>query len=506
MSMTCRCRTIALLVLGWPLAAAAGPPLRWGGDSEGGVPYEFQDPRAPTRLIGFEVEIADAIGRKLDRPARFVQNQWDGLIPGLQRGNYDMVLSGLEITADRARVVRFSRPYCATHLQLAVRSDGPELRGLDDLRGRKVGTLKASLAQRLLEAHGGIDVVSYDGQINIYEDLANHRLDAALNDHVMALYYVAPMPRLKMVGPPIGRIEYGIAVRPGDEALLRQIDAALGELIASGELRHILERWNLWTPLTAQLLDDARPGSSAPVAFEEYLRDRRQTRSLGERLRQYVGYLPILGRGALVTVELSVLAMILAVALGLSLALGRLYGPAPLRWACVGYIEIVRGTPLLIQLFLIFYGLPHVGIQLSPMVAAVLGLGLNYAAYEAENYRAGIQSIPHTQMEAALALGMTRPQALRHVIVPQALRLVLPPVTNDFIALFKDSSLVSVITMVELTKAYGQLASMHYDYLGLGVLTAAMYFFIGLPFVRLARWAEGRFTPGERPSTRSLLY
>jgi polar amino acid transport system substrate-binding protein len=98
-------------------------------------------------------------------------------------------------------------------------------------------------------------------------------------------------------------------------------------------------------------------------------------------------------------------------------------------------------------------------------------------------------------MEAALALGMTRLQALRYVIVPQAMRLVLPPVTNDFIALLKDSSLVSVITMVELTKAYGQLASIHYDYLGIGLLAAAMYFLIGLPFVRLARYAERRFAP-----------
>src|SRR5213078_3282907 len=118
--------------------------------------------------------------------------------------------------------------------------------------------------------------------------------------------------------------------------------------------------------------------------------------------------------------------------------------------------------------------------------------GLNYAASESENYRAGITSIPHGQTEASQALGMTRWQSLRHIILPQALRLVIPPVTNDFIALFKDSSIVSVITMVELTKVYGQLASTYYDYIGIGLLTAAIYFVLGLPFVRLARWAEAR--------------
>lgn len=482
---------------------AAAAPLLWGADSEGGAPYEFQDPKDPKRLIGFEVEMVEAIGRALGRPTRFVQNQYDGLIPGLQRGNYEMVVCGLEITPEHAREVAFSRPYHVTHLQLAVRSESDRYLSLDDLRGRKVGTLKASLAQRVLEARGGFEVVSYDGQINIYEDLRNGRLEAALNDHVIALYGVAAMSGLKLVGAPLGRIEYGIAVRKADTALLAQIDRALANLIASGEQRRILERWNLWNREVATLFGDNRPGGVAPTAFEAYRRERQRQRTLGERLRQYLSYLPVLGQGALVTVQLSVVSMALAILLGLSVALARLYGPAPVRAAALAYIELIRGTPLLIQLFLIFYGLPHVGIKLSPMVAAILGLAINYSAYEAENYRAGIQSIPTTQMEAARALGMSRAQALRHVIVPQAMRLVIPPVTNDFIALFKDSSLVSVITMVELTKAYGQLASIHYDYLGIGLLAAAMYFLIGLPFVRLARWAERRFTPGARARPRT---
>jgi polar amino acid transport system substrate-binding protein len=145
---------------------------------------------------------------------------------------------------------------------------------------------------------------------------------------------------------------------------------------------------------------------------------------------------------------------------------------------------------LLIQLFLIFYGLPHLGVRLDPFVAAVLGLGLNYGACEAENYRAGILSIPKAQMDASQALGMSHGQSIRYVILPQAIRVVIPPVTNDFIALLKDSSLVSVITMVELTSTYGQLASTYFDYLGIGLLTAAVYFLIGLPFVRLSRYFE----------------
>lgn len=470
-------------------------PLTWGADSEGGAPYEFQNPENPKEIIGFEVDMIEAIGRILGRPTRFVQNQWDGLIPGLERGDYDMVVSGLEITPDRAQVINFSRPYYSTYEQLAVRADTRGIRSLEDCRGKKVGTLKGSLAHRILEARKDLDVLSYDGQINAYEDLANGRLDAVLMDHIIALYNVAPMPNLSMVGAPIDHIEYGIGIRKEDTVLLEQINEALGKMIASGELRRILQKWGIWTPRCAEFFADYLPGTQRAEAFQRFLETRSQSPSRWQRAKQYASYLPLLGQGALVTVELSVIAMGLAVLLGLIVALARLYAPGVVRVASTAYIEAIRGTPLLIQLFLIFYGLPHIGIKLSPMVAAILGLGLNYSAYEAENYRAGIQSIPRTQMEAALALGMTRMQALRHVIIPQAMRLVIPPVTNDFIALFKDSSLVSVITMVELTKAYGQLASIHYDYLGIGLLTAAMYFLIGLPFVRLARLAERHFTP-----------
>jgi polar amino acid transport system substrate-binding protein len=200
--------------------------------------------------------------------------------------------------------------------------------------------------------------------------------------------------------------------------------------------------------------------------------------------------LKFLLHGALTTVELSVLGMALAVVVGLGVVLVRLYGGVPLRWMAQAYVEVIRGTPLLIQLFLIYYGLPQIGIRLNPFLAGVLGLGLNYAASEAENYRAGIQSIPSGQTEAAMALGMSRWQSLQHIVLPQAFRVVIPPVTNDFIAMFKDSSIVSVITMVELTKAYGMLAMSTYNYIGLGLITAGIYFGLSYPASLFANWLE----------------
>ncbi len=472
---------------------SAKPPLRWGGDAEGGAPYSFPNPKDPSKIIGYEVDLVDALAAEMNRRPEFVQNQWDGLVPGLQRGNYDLIVSGLEITADRQQEISFSEPYYLTFEQLTVRQETDDINSLADCSGRTVGTLKFSLADRILRAQPNVDVRSYEGDVTVYEDLANRRLDAVLLDYPIAIYYGKPNNKLKMVGEPIGRMMYGIGVRKEDAELLEEVNRALETISENGKLRQILERWGLWNELMAEYLNDTEPSTMAASEYEAYLKTIKVKRTLLQRLVQYVSYLPLLGKGAIITLELSIISMIVAVVIGLLVTLLRLYMPPPISKIAVLYVEIMRGTPLLLQLFFIFYGLPNIGIKLSPFLAAIIGLGLNYAAYEAELYRAGIQSIPHAQMEAALALGMTKAQAIRHIILPQAVRFVIPPVTNDFIALLKDSSLVSVITMVELTKVYGQLAATYYDYFGIGILAAAMYLLIGLPFVRLSRLAERHF-------------
>lgn len=487
--------------------SAVAQDLRWGGDAEGGAPYLLPDPKNPRRIIGFEIDLMEALAKQLNRKSVFVQNQWDGLIPGLQRGSYDLAVNGIEITDDRKQQVGFSIPYYACGEQLSVRAGENSINAIADLKDKTVGTLKFSLAHRLLEQaqrdfNGALEIRSYENQNNPYDDLTNGRLQAVLMDWPIAVYYSKPNPKLKFTGAVIGEMQYGIAVRKDDAALLKQVNEALSALIKSGELRAIYDKWGIWNEETEKLFARLSQPEQKGDALAEFTQTVTAKLTWRERLKRYWGYLPaLLLVGAPMTLLISVLGMALAIALGLLLALVNLYAPTPLAWLARAYVELFRGTPLLIQLYLIFYGLPSLpfgGIRLSPIVAAVVGLGLNYAAYEAENYRAGIQAIPRGQMEAALSLGLTRGQSLRYVIVPQAMRLVIPPVTNDFIALFKDSSIVSVITMVELTKIYGQLAATYYDYIGAGILTAAIYFLMGLPFVRLARWAEKRLATDQR--------
>ncbi len=201
---------------------------------------------------------------------------------------------------------------------------------------------------------------------------------------------------------------------------------------------------------------------------------------------------PLLLQAAGMTIFLACASMPLAILLGLAIALGRLYGPAPLRWLLVTYVEVIRGTPLLLQLYVLFYLLPEVGLTLPALAAAISGLAINYSAYESEIYRAGLRAIPRGQMEAALALGMSTRQALRRIILPQAVRIVIPPVTNDFIALFKDTSMCSVITVMELTGAYRVQRNDTQATVVLAVLTSVLYLAMSVPLSHLASRLEKR--------------
>ncbi|MCC6765955.1 MAG: ABC transporter permease subunit [Deltaproteobacteria bacterium] len=469
--------------------------LRWGADAQGGAPYVFQDPMDPNHLIGFEVDLATALAAELGVRARPVQGQWDMLLDLLGRGDFDAALNGIEVADEKLRVALLTRPYYVAPERLTVRrGDAAAPRTPAALRGRLVGTLPGSLAERILR-RAGAEVRTYDGgQNEIYADLVLGRTDAVLLDAPISLYYGEIEPALEAVPGDFGEVRYAVAVPLGEEPLRAALDDALARLAADGRLRAIYERWGLWNDATAALLGaPAGGGRGVAEALEAWRTAVGKPPPLLERLRdRYPRTLALFARGAALTLALSFTAMALAVPLGIGLALCRKYGPLPLRALAIGYIEFVRGTPLLVQLIMLYFGLPELGVTLDPFVAGAVALGLNYAAAEAENYRAGLESVPAGQLEASWSLGLSTMQALRFVIGPQAVRVAIPPATNDFIALLKDSSLVSLVTLTELTKTYLNLANAMRDHLGLGLLVAAWYLAIGLPFAWLARRAEAR--------------
>lgn len=488
--------SLGLVFVVTALTASAKEPLRWGADGQGGAPYVFQDPMDPTRLTGFEVELAGLLSSRLGLQSQPVAGPWDKLLELLARGDFDLALNGIEVAEEKKRVALLTRPYFAAAEVLTVRrGDASAPRTLEALSEKKVGTLPGSLAERIAQRYGA-DVRTYEGgQDEIYDDLKLGRTDAVLLDDPVARYYADFDEALESIRGDFGVVEYAIAVRLDDHARLEALNRALDGLAADGSLRALYERWGLWTPATATLLGDpdATPRAHA-IEYDRWKTAVGHLPPFWERVRtRYPAYLPLFVKGAGLTLLASVTAMALAIALGVLLAVGRRFGPAALRWACVAYIEFFRGTPLLVQLTMIYFGLPELGVRLDPFAAGVIALGLNYAAAEAENYRAGLESVPRGQVEASQVLGLSTLQTLRYVVGPQAVRISIPPMTNDFIALLKDSSLVSVVTLTELTKTYTTLANSTRDHLGLGLLVALCYLLVGLPFARLARVVEARF-------------
>jgi polar amino acid transport system substrate-binding protein len=484
-----RIETIVLLLALAVSAHGQQKILRWGGDSEGGAPYVEADPNDPAKVIGFDVEVAETIAKGLGRNAQFVQVAWASIDQSVQRGDFDIGMSGVEDSPAKRAALAATIPYYEFTETITVRAaDRDRYKSLEDLHGRRVGTLGGTMAyERLLEAQKtlGITPVSYDDDVHPYEDVVAGRLDAVLLDNIIAARAMKRMPGLYThYDRPVATGHY-IAVLAKENGTLRdQVNEILKARMRDGTLEHIYRKWEIW--------DQFQPKFFARVLAPEQPRNRATAQPAVSRSEAVLRYLPSLLRAAVITIVLSVLAMALAVAAGVIIATGRVYGGWLTRALLTAYVEIIRGTPVLLQLFVLYYGLSAV-IRLPAFVAALIGLGLNYAAYESEIYRGAMEAVPRGQLEAARTLGLTEVQVFRYVRGPQAFRIALAPMTNDFVALLKDSSLVSVITVVELTKQTSIFAANIGSWVIPGALCAALYLILSLPLARLARMLEERW-------------
>jgi polar amino acid transport system substrate-binding protein len=343
----------------------------------------------------------------------------------------------------------------------------------------------------LLRAEGryGIQALSYEDDVHPYEDLRLGRVDGVLLDNVLAerrrreISGITVQPGTVAVGHYVGIL----ASRNG--ALREAVNESLRAAMRNGSLEGIFRKWGVWNDDQPRLYARLLAGEPVPPisGVDGVIGVATLTRWQATRR-----YLPSLIRAAGVTLLLSCLSMTLAVGLGVLIASGRVYGTAPVRLVLTGYVELMRGTPILLQLFVIYYGLAA-AIRLPAFAAALLGLALNYAAYESEIYRAALEAIPVGQLEAARTLGLSERQVLTLVRGPHAFRLALAPMTNDFVALLKDSSLVSVLTVLELTKETQIFATNLGSWVIPGSLCAALYLAMSLPLAALARRLELRW-------------
>lgn len=493
-----------------------GGRMLWGGDQEGGGPYVFPRADDPAQVTGFEVDVANRLGEYLKLRAEFTQGQWDKMPDMLRTGKIHAIINGYEFTPERAETMESTIPYYVYALQLMGRKNDARINSWADLKRpagatqAKIGVLTGSAAEAYSRKFclGSCQVISYEGNTDTMREVETGKLDATVQDTPISLFYAPRFPALRRIESPVARGYYVIYIKKGETALLQALNEAIVLMQRNGDLERIYRKYGIWDEEQEELAAIVENGrfygylkaTAAKVEPNEMPSEESVRVEIRKRGWQVVkDYSGILVQSAGVTVILSCLSFPLAILIGLLTALGRLYGRAWLRVPLTGYVEFLRGTPVMLQLYFIFFFLPEVGIKIPAFWTGVLGLAINYSAYESEIYRAGLQAIPKGQMEAALALGMSRFMALRRIIVPQAVRIVIPPVVNDFIALFKDTSVCSVVTIVELTKRFSVLSMSTQATMELMGLTAVLYLMMSYPMSIVARNVENRLGLEQHP-------
>jgi polar amino acid transport system substrate-binding protein len=542
LSMSIMMLALMVLTVARRSTGAAGPPttaqpgstlasirqtgvLRWGADVSGGAPFAFYDPADPSRIIGFEVDIMQSMAMKMGVRLEHVQADWLALYDMLASGRCDILMCGFEVTEDRAEQADFSIPYYRYGQQLTVRAgDAERFRTLDDLKGHAISVLNGSAAVDVLREAGWSDdlIRQYDDSLAPYTEVALGRADGSLAESIIAAYYAGNDARLVNQPELFAFGEYAAVVRKGDAALLSEINAILEDMKASGELGEIYQRWGIWNDAQRELSIEC--GETQHVI--EVARSPAEGASDGQTARRLGDWPRIwraLGKGVIFTVLLTVISMPVAVILGLALALGTMHRRRWIRWPAKAYVVIVRGTPLLVQVYLVYFTLPALGhwlfdwapgffgaVGLSEhmltwpnLLVGIICLSGNYAAYESEIHRAGLQAVPKGQREAAAALGLSRWQTLRHVVFPQSFRIVLPPIVNDLNSMIKDSCLVSVIGVPELLQTALGVGKARFIVPKMLLIAAAIYLLLCALADWLGRALERRLRRGGQQSAVS---
>ncbi|CPS10459.1 Probable amino acid ABC transporter%2C permease [Mycobacteroides abscessus] len=407
-----RAIVLALLAL-VAVAGCAAPtqePLRVGTE---GVyaPFSFHDGHTG-ELTGYDVDVARAVGEKLGRPVEFVEIPWDAIFAGLDAERFDVVANQVTITPARKAKYDISTPYAVGEGVIVTRADDNSIHSLSDVRG-KVAAENATSNWSQIARDAGARVEAVEGFTQSITLLSQGRVDVVINDSIAVYAYLASTgdPAVKIAGATGQRSEQGFAARK-NSGLLPDLDKALDQLAADGTLTRISQKY---------LKTDAS-GTTKPQAGKE---DSGSTRSDTQLVLDNLW--PMARAMLTVTLPLTAISFVIGLVIALGVALARMSGHRVVTGLARIYISVIRGTPLLLQLFLIFFALPEFGVKISPFPAAVIAFSLNVGGYAAEIIRSSILSIPRGQWEAASSLGMSYSTTLWRIVIPQASRVAVPP-------------------------------------------------------------------------------
>lgn len=415
------------------------------------APFEFQD--ASGKFVGIDMDLLDAIAKDQNFKYEIKPLGFNAAVQALEANQVDGVIAGMSITDERKQKFDFSDPYFDSGVVMAIRQDQESIKSYEDLRGKKVavktGTEGYSFAESISSKYG-FTIVPFDDSAQMYDDVKTGNSVACFDDFPVLAYGVKQNNGLKIVTEMEPGASYGFAVSKGrNQELLQKFNAGLINLKASGEYDRIKEKYI---------------GENAVSAANQ------------SRWGLIVESLPSLLKGLGNTLLLTIVSLFFAFFLGLIFGFMKVGRNRWLRGIATVFVDIFRGIPLLVLAFFIYFGIPQAfGFTMSPIVAAVLTLSLNAGAYVTEIIRGGIQSIDPGQLEAARSLGLPYRKAMMKIIIPQAIKVMIPTFINQLVITLKDTSILSVIGLVELTQSGKIIIARTFASFDIWLVVAIMY-------------------------------
>ncbi|MBC1434852.1 ABC transporter permease subunit [Listeria rocourtiae] len=429
-------------------------------------PYEFHKTiKGKDTIVGFDISIAKKIAKDMGVTLDIKEMDFDSLLPALKTNKIDMIISGMSPTPERLKEVDFSDPYMTVQQKVVIRkADEDKFKTTNDFQGATVGAQKQTTQEALAQDElTGAKVKSLSKVTTLMLELQQKKLDAVVLEGPVADAYISQYDDLMISDVQFvnGTKQTAIAMNKGTTSLQKRVNASLQEIKDKNLLKEYQEEAN-------------------KAMFKD-----------GNFFTQYGSYYI---KGALYTIGIAAVGVLFGSILGALLALMKLAKTRWLRWPANCYIEFVRGTPLLVQIFLVYFGTTAVfgGLNLPAIVAGCIALSLNSAAYVAEIIRAGIMAVDKGQEEAARSLGMTKVASMRYIILPQAIKNILPALGNEFITVIKESSIVSIIGITELMFMSGVVAGASFNAVLPYAVAAVIYFILTFGLSRLLGVAERR--------------
>lgn len=437
-------------------------------------PFSFYSSEG--QVQGFDVDTAREVGRRLGRPTQIIATEWAGIIPGLQAGRYEAIIGSMAITPEREQAVLFSRPYYISGAQLFVReSDLERFPNIDAFTNERIGVgIGSTYEQYVTRNYPHLNVQMYPGETDMFQDMRAGRLSGFVTDRLVGMYNAERAGEdFVPAGPLLYRERCAIPVARHNVQLVQQINQALDAMEADGFFDDLHMKWFGSPP------DTAAADAAADIADLDA--DEITPRVIAR----------VMLKGFVLTLVVASVSIIVGFLISIPVGVGIHGGPTVVRWVLIGFSDLIRGTPVLVQLFFIYYGLGHY-IQLTPLQAGIIAMTINATAYMGEVVRSGLMSVQPGQVTGALALGLTRPQAFFHVVWPQAFRIMVPPLMNSVVALLKDTALVSVIGVAEVVTETTKLAAITFRPLELWFFVGLLFFAVAFPLMKAAKMLEER--------------